>query len=976
MNHLYSDFGLALPVLMVAAGNVDDETRSVMKDLEKNPPEVESALETKNYSETAKALIPPYYKTQFVACKDIPEFLMLRDRLINEKFLYWLKQFTIFVIIDIELNPNYKEVRELFTNSFINPNDTVGWIYNRATEDLVNEHNETTHISFVSYRGDVKLMNIRQFIIPIALSGLVNKIWYQKYISLKDSPEITPTSSLGIYCPSAVQEDCLNILKELIKDIDVKSKETKPLLGSIYETLGIIKVNYPDLITAEDKQIFDKSYFNSPWGFDISIPQTNDAFNYFSYAAECYSKSQQYADKCADCAIRILSLPDGEFLFSSLPSVITNAKRCIRPEYRAWEIVYLMLRKKKSKKAILLAYQFSNIFSQISNDVNGNIDFKLKLIQMLYKETSSQCVMRDLCSPIILSLFNSSIEPNTIFNLIVKILSSVGTFLPVKLQKQMFNKLYDERIIPLKPSSQVNFDFGFVVENLRVIDSELTVRPINPQSTKTKSVFLYNNIKKTATSSTEPILIPIGFETRIAFDVYNPFAVELDVLLTIPLSQSFNHPATIKANSTTTVICEFVPESADTYIIDTVICKLHEARQQLSFNRKLTLKSIENAAVFAMRTDLPLSHPLEVFEGEYVQFSIWITNTGDQNIENMDLQFNGDIGAKFLPVKTPILPYESTSVTIGLQIQKSKTEISLVVCGQTTNVNVQSFIGIRQSLTILPSIEITGISPLMYQPDLDVDLAKVIFVAINLSNHSNTSFTYDIAFENYAELNAAELGGYLTNKIRHGVLSPQENSVFLVAILRDLLTNDMSSTTTEQQNRIMQAYKNYQEENKLVHLNNEQRLSIKRKVFIASFIEANLKFTWSCGLGRTGKLNSMTVLPSPDLLEELERQRPRTITKWRHAQTDIEDVPVDELVELHIILENVIAQKCELDLCEFLDPEAGVLWDGTLTLEAEKGAHQFVYPLYFTKPGKFVFKVIYETIKGIKGHIFITTKVI
>jgi uncharacterized protein (AIM24 family) len=62
----------------------------------------------------------------------------------------------------------------------------------------------------------------------------------------------------------------------------------------------------------------------------------------------------------------------------------------------------------------------------------------------------------------------------------------------------------------------------------------------------------------------------------------------------------------------------------------------------------------------------------------------------------------------------------------------------------------------------------------------------------------------------------------------------------------------------------------------------------------------------------------------------------------------------------------VAVASCGLALGLYIDPDYGVAWDGTLDGRVVR-ENEFEFVLFFTKPGKFDFRVEYATVQGVTG---------
>jgi hypothetical protein len=264
-------------------------------------------------------------------------------------------------------------------------------------------------------------------------------------------------------------------------------------------------------------------------------------------------------------------------------------------------------------------------------------------------------------------------------------------------------------------------------------------------------------------------------------------------------------------------------------------------------------------------------------------------------------------------------------------------------------------------VAVTPSVTITAIEPLISLTEIGVHCSDLIFLAVDITNHSNVTFSYTASFSMSDGLNA--LPGLLGREPRTALLTACQTTVFILGIRKSDL---LASAADVPQKRVMAAVK--LEEEKLKHKVDKQRRAVLvERLGITAFVESHLNFEWRIGHGRRGSLTTEnSALPTPETLVELRVNRPRA--SYRFEGFENEQLPCDQRVRLHVVYEDTIVTRCALVLGLYMDPDYGIAWEGTLQGRSI-GENTFELVLFFTKPGRFEFRVEYETAdRVIGGH--------
>jgi hypothetical protein len=236
----------------------------------------------------------------------------------------------------------------------------------------------------------------------------------------------------------------------------------------------------------------------------------------------------------------------------------------------------------------------------------------------------------------------------------------------------------------------------------------------------------------------------------------------------------------------------------------------------------------------------------------------------------------------------------------------------------------------------------------------------LIFLAVDITNHSCATFTYTASFDKSAGT-LFSFPGVLNREPRNAFLSPHETTVFILAIEKAEL---LASASAVPPKRVMAAVK--LEEEILKHkVDKTRRAVLVERLGITTFLESHLTFEWRVGDSRRGTLTTEnSALPTPETLVELRLHRPRA--RHSFAGFDGNCVRCEERIRLRVAYDDALVVRCALVLGLYIDPDYGVAWDGTLDgRPLEENAFEFV--LFFTKAGKFDVRVEYETAEGVTG---------
>jgi hypothetical protein len=444
--------------------------------------------------------------------------------------------------------------------------------------------------------------------------------------------------------------------------------------------------------------------------------------------------------------------------------------------------------------------------------------------------------------------------------------------------------------------------------------------------------------------------IGAGSEVKIELGIFNPYSIELPIVLcSSTLENCQNEETFLKLRrKLTTAKISIIPLVQGTCEISEIQGVIYQGRQHLRLPKPLEIDVVSGVAEFSIRTDMPVGQTLKLFDGELYSFTVWLVNTGKLPITDCQLRFN--MPAKIPPIRMPIRASNAIPVKIEIAVHLNMKEIALTAICKTSNEGIQSEVKMMQPVVVKSAITISSIEPVLSLAEIATAQSELLFLAIGLSNEASVAFHYVASFKQSAG-GLSDLPCVLTEEPFRALVPPFGSFVFIVAIEKVKL---LENTETLPANRVMAFVKAAEEE--LHHkVDRVTRAELVKRLAVTTFIEQNLTFDWTMANGRRGRLTMESTLPTPNTLTELALHRPRMTYTFGRA------VKCHQKMELKLSYHDADVQKCALDLGKYADPEYGVAWNGKLNGVAKK-ANEFMFVLFFVKPGKFEFRADYVTI--------------
>ena len=971
----YVDVSLAAPILVVAVGNTGEDVKRIIGKLRDTVVPIDPKQFSDTFAQTIeskKMPCPQRIRAKYFKCKNLSEFLLLRERVRDESQLFHLKCYSVLVIIDVTLNhENFLSITQQM-KSFMFEDESVSYLYYRASPELAPEFSESAGIgvTFVSYNDPVAINSINTLAIPQVVAALERKIRAVPNLgrSKRKSIEQIISNNVLMFC-SVDTSDVISTFNDVIRQMNDSKETNSPRIGAVYELMGLFAREFCDDLRRE--RLLEK--VGSPsgkWAVSDSVKEAvkdsskdskkDVCIFLFAAAAEAYSRSSA-ADKVPDVLLRIVAAGGLEWIDKCVQAINKHRKSLLMSA-RAWELMKMTAAQGKEKKVILLAHQFHKCFD--SDD--QKTDFTLEVIRLLGEQGGGPMVMRELLAPAVFSLFTRPLDPARVCAIVLDLLSRAGTLLNPEQQERLFQKLetFGKRdiIIPCNLGLQaMSAAFGKVV--MRVLKSEET------QGSSSRGPFLYSFFGNKNTNSMA-IESGVGWPLKVEVELFNPFRVDLPVVLTLKAEncKCVGTPVTLSANSKQKVECTIFPQCPGDFEITSAECLIYEGVQIIDLPHPLTGKVYDGTVQFACRTDLPVAQSLNLFVGERLSFHIWITNTGMIPLETLEVKFSGIEGVDVTPVSLPLGPSDGTVLDVSFTVTQNMKEIDFMAVAGSSGSPIKSMISVHQAILVQSAIVISSIEPALSLPASNAELSELIFLAVNISNYSDSVFHYSASFAKSAQTSLG-LKGIVSNTVQHGNLAPEQTTAFILAIEKGILRE---AAEVADPKKVINAVKQ-EEELKGKKISSSERPAIKKRVGIATFIESNLILDWKCGGGRKGRLTDTVALPVPAVLEELALDRPRV--KWCFVGCEDNTVTLCKPVEFDVTYEATEVRSCSIVLGKYLDPDFGVAWNGSLTQENTKGDNKFSFVLFFAQPGEFTFQIEYCTKNEVTGQSSVTVVV-
>ncbi|OHT05179.1 hypothetical protein TRFO_27195 [Tritrichomonas foetus] len=939
---LYTDLGFSIPALLLPFGKISKKGWQFIKLLTNEPLLVDSNTDFEKICLEKNIVVPQSLNAKIYTCQSPTEIKLIKQRLWQETQLFFLKCYIVIIFVDYGKNEDVKSAQEL-TKFLFNDEDFPSLIFYRASEAIIQLHSDETHISFANYKDDIASANFRQFLTNRILASIKSKI-----SSLVSNSSSSKASRYALQVLSTEKKDIVNSFIHLNK----RTKQDSIQFASLLEQMGLYETENPgqlrelkiiDRYTTERLVNMREEYYN------------NDLYYIYSVAASIYMKNNKFG-KALDCIFRILAATKDQDLVSECVRIITRNNEDQSVILRTWELLAHMFRLNMYRKIPLFTFLLAKTFQG-----NTRIEFQERTLNFLYNQPSGPLIIRDICFPIIMKLISDSCQLDSMAKtrMAFKFLSVSGQILSKRDQERLFMFVINSNLGDLR----IPCNLGLRAQNHKFVESDLTYRKISKSQEIDSSPFKYSYLK--AADDKNSIVTAVGYLLRVEIEIFNPFAIPLPVSFSASPNdfyQSKDHPFVLKPKQFSYITFCITPLCEGTLKINGIEAILSSGCQHIDLLNELNITVIDRVAEFNIRTNLPINQTMNLFDGEVVDVKLWLSNNGSYTIQKLDMKANNVPIDKF---ELPIHPYCQGGISFPMTIDRTMTQINLNLVAQTENQEVESVTHIIQQIKTESAISISGINILNSIPEIDTDFSKLIFIAVDIQNTSSSVFNYNARFNAAAEL-GFDFPGIVTKKGTSGILSAFETTAFILAVEKDQILSD---SIVVKNARFINARRD--EEERINHkLTSQERKDLNDRVKVAVFIEQNLIFKWSCGVGRNGVLAVNTALPSIEVMREIQLRRPKLIHSF-----DMHPIIANKRITLNVKFEEATIQSCRLDLGIYRDSDYGIAWEQSLDRVSNE-TNEFNFVLFFTKPDHFDFILRYETDQKVKGHTCIEVDVV
>ena len=953
MNQVVQDLQYATPLLVVAASEVSEGCLEAMKELcncqftisSKNFPNLVSSCGKYNVEVPNSIIVQPIY------CRSINDLIQFQKTLDKEKYHTFLKWYCTLAFIDYSVNKNVDDTRNNFLNCKEIKSDRSNFVIYQASESLFKYHTETTCVCFDNFSISVAISCIQDFIARGIASTAIKLLDYG-FTEMKIEPKSVRDAKVKADFAGLSNNttDFLQIVKGALKELEGTTDYA--LLGSFYEIIGLMELRNPDF-THTHKLIPNNSQMAA---FNWFPSFTQRALQLLVVSANYYNKANCYG-YCIDCGIRIIIYGYTEVI-QSIAYYINQHSKEEQVIQRSWDLINVVNRLKMKRKAALLASQFSKTFSQ-TDTANTYSIFALKII-LKESDSSSLVQIRDLCIPIIMTLLDEKekVPMHEYSKFLSKTMSTIGPSLAEDHQKNLFNEL------EAHSCEKINLPLQLRKMEVDKLPYSITKRDKNKHSGS--GVFLYSYLS-TADNFIE-YTVDINHSITVSAHFFNPFSIVIKAenvhLISDGTAICDNSTQHFQPNSENKIPCHITPQKIGKCTIKGISMTFFGAKQDFLLKNPIILSVVGNVPNFHLRTDLPLSSSLTLYDGEIHEFTIWVTNLGDVPISDLEVNFLQPELARLIEGPTlPILPHSMSKLICALTALKGEEYLAAKVIASCTDSDHFCSQNIRQKLVIDESLEICRIYLMTAHPRGEKSCDKV-FIGFEVRNNAPCSFMYK------SDLCGSESSGLIgkdESLMMVGTYKPSE----LISNGSDANKANLIATTKIKEAQIGKS------------LNLTQRLRVAMCVSMLQRIMDRWKFEWTVSSIRKGELITKQTAVDDDFFNGIESRQIQAKIEWKsNDDKKIVDVlVVDRKYTLAVAFDKeMLMCGVEVANSEDDDDDDGqnnneVLWEGELTQKVGKGKLDFEFVLCFGVPKVIKFFINYTSATGIEGQTLVTVNV-
>jgi hypothetical protein len=882
--------------------------------------------------------IPVHAQLHPIRCPAVPDLVSAARLLRAEPYHFFARTAMNLVFVDCALTPDIAAAREAFLRLSGFAAEDALFAVVHATEALTDLPPETVCLCF---RRETSLSFVREFLACSAAPFLARAI-AAELRAATDSPAAARSWKMraDLSAIGGRVRDAVHAVARAISELEPQG--LPDWTGVCFETLGML----------EDRERgIAKAQKNNPTGtppqsfsnVDVT-PETPISTLCYLFAAGHYQKANCF-DRVVDAGIRILVAGDRSLIYAIAAYVVANRDK-ERIQQKAWDLFRLVQRLGMPRKAALLACEFAGAFK------TDRAAFRIQALNLILKESSAASLvqLRDLSIPMLEKLLKRpQVVPNSVLaRFLSTILSTIGPSIPLRQQEKLFSQL---AVITAN-----EIELPITIRRLEV--KRLQYDIIKHETGAKKGVFLYSYIQDRIAASR--LTVPRSQTVSVTLELYNPFRliVKLENLHVVTDSTSTLCKAStefLNAQSVTTVHLYVVPTQMASFSVLGIEFSIFSAKQILRCITPIEVIVVDNVPRYHLRTDLPISSELALYDGEIHEFRFWITNSGDVPITNVQIRFQQpEITHLITEPRLPLLPGCQLSIKCCLTADKSENTIGLTLISSCADSDYSCSQLIRQYLAISDSLSVRRIFPLKIAPPQEgddfsdawvVNQTDQIYVGYEVENESDCTFQYN------ATVSQTRMSGLIG---RH-------ESILMVA---SYATAELRSDGSDAQKSRTIAMTKTMEESLHRELSSEERVKVAKCVSIMQRLEAMWNFDWAVSSTRRGKLVRRNVTLDDDLYQGIESRQIRARIAW--VQNGIVSKVVPNVIcEMVADFEHDQIVQCVLEFVGEDDRNRTILWEGELDQGGEAAIFKFV--LCFTEVGKFKMIVRHVAKSGITG---------
>lgn len=951
INQVVQDIQYATPLLVVAASEVSDDCLQAMKELcncqftisSKNFPNLVSACGKYNVEVPNSIIVQPIY------CRSINDLIQFQKTLDKEKYHTFLKWYCTIAFIDYSVNKNVDETRKNFLNCTEIKSDRSTFVIYQSEESLFRYHSETTCVCFDNFSVSVAISCIQDFIAR-AIASTAIKLLNYGFNEMKIEPKTVRDAKVKADFAGLSNNttDFLQIVKGALKELEGTTNYA--LLGSFYEIIGLMELRNPDF--THTHKIVPSS--NQLPAFNWFPSFSQKALQLFVVSANYFNRANYYGN-CIDCGIRIIIYGYTEVIQSIAYYINHHAKEEAVIQ-KSWDLINVVNRLKMKRKAALLASQFSKSFNQTDTSNTYSI-FALKII-LKESDSSSLVQVRDLCIPIIMTLLDEKEKvPMEEYSKFLSItMSTIGPSLSADHQTHLFNEL------EAHSCRKINLPLHLQKIETDKLSYQITKRDINKKSGS--SVFLYSYLS--TTDNYIEFTVDINHSITISAHFFNPFSIVLkaeNVHLIADNSSLCDYSTQyFQPNSENKIPCHITPQKVGECTIKGISMTFFGAKQTFLLKEPIILSVVGNVPNFHLRTDLPLSSNMTLYDGEIHEFTIWVTNLGEVPISELEVNFlQPEIARVIEAPKLPILPHSMSKLICALTALKGEELLAAKVVASCADSEYCCCQNIRQKLIIEDSLEICRIYLMTAHPRGEKSCDKV-FIGFEVRNNAPCSFMYK---SNLCGSESSGLIGKDESLMMVGTYKPSE----LISNGSDANKAKLIATTKIKEAQIGRS------------LSLAQRLRVAMCVSMLQRIMDRWKFEWTVSSIRRGELITKQTAVDDDFFNGIESRQIQAKIDWKNDgdKQIVDKIFIDNKYLLTVSFDKEM-YMCGLEFPNDEDEEddyqnGSILWEGELNQKVGKGKSTFDFVLCFGAAKMVKFFINYTSVTGIEGQTLITVNV-